>query len=90
MTDMYLDTVERSQADTNGFELLVCVSKILFNVLRLISFGLQTHQVSEIHALVSSSKPLLSWTARDAIQEAREACGGHGFLRVSSLFNYFR
>lgn len=33
--------------------------------------------MSEIHALVSSSKALLTWTARDAIQEAREACGGH-------------
>lgn len=33
--------------------------------------------MSEIHALISSSKALLTWTARDAIQEAREACGGH-------------
>lgn len=36
-----------------------------------------TKEVSEIHALISSSKALLTWTARDAIQEAREACGGH-------------
>lgn len=42
----------------------------------------QTQQVSEVHALVSSSKPLITWTARDAIQEAREACGGHGYLKV--------
>lgn len=55
---MYLSTVEKSRANSNGFEQL-------------------TKDVSEIHALVSSSKALLTWTARDAIQEAREACGGH-------------
>lgn len=38
---------------------------------------MKSHEVSEIHSLVSCSKPLLTWTARDAIQEAREACGGH-------------
>lgn len=41
--------------------------------------------MSEIHALVSCSKPLLTWTARDAIQEARECCGGHGYLRAANL-----
>uniref|UniRef100_A0A6M2DM39 Acyl-coenzyme A oxidase n=1 Tax=Xenopsylla cheopis TaxID=163159 RepID=A0A6M2DM39_XENCH len=44
-----------------------------------------TQKVAEIHALVSSSKPLVTWTARDAIQEAREACGGHGYLRAANL-----
>lgn len=33
MTDIYLDTVERSQADTNGFELLVSVSDMYINFL---------------------------------------------------------
>ncbi|XP_037044871.1 peroxisomal acyl-coenzyme A oxidase 3-like [Bradysia coprophila] len=66
LTDIYLETVEKSQADSNGFQLL-------------------TQKVSEIHALVSSSKPLLTWTARDAIQEAREACGGHGYLKAANL-----
>lgn len=41
--------------------------------------------VSEIHAIVSSAKPVLTWTCRDAIQESREACGGHGFLKGARL-----
>lgn len=41
--------------------------------------------VSEIHALVSSAKPLLTWSCRDATQECREACGGHGFLKSARL-----
>ncbi|XP_046840854.1 peroxisomal acyl-coenzyme A oxidase 3-like [Xenia sp. Carnegie-2017] len=39
----------------------------------------------EIHALSCSSKPLSAWAARDAIQECREACGGHGYLAVNRL-----
>lgn len=46
---------------------------------------LQTQAVTEIHALVSSSKPLYTWTTRDAIQEAREACGGHGYLKAANI-----
>lgn len=41
--------------------------------------------MSEIHALISSSKALLTWTARDAIQEAREACGGHVCILIDSI-----
>lgn len=36
---------------------------------------------AEIHAISSGVKPLTSWTTRDAIQECREACGGHGYLK---------
>lgn len=41
--------------------------------------------ISEIHAIISASKPLISWTCRDAIQECREACGGHGYLKATRL-----
>ncbi|XP_055836676.1 peroxisomal acyl-coenzyme A oxidase 3 [Episyrphus balteatus] len=66
LTSMYLDVIQRSQADSNGFDLL-------------------TQKVAEIHAIISSSKALITWTARDAIQEAREACGGHGYLKAAKL-----
>ncbi|XP_064619256.1 peroxisomal acyl-coenzyme A oxidase 3-like [Lineus longissimus] len=39
----------------------------------------------EIHAISCASKPLAGWTARDAVQECREACGGHGFFKVNRL-----
>ncbi|XP_050345374.1 peroxisomal acyl-coenzyme A oxidase 3-like [Nymphalis io] len=39
----------------------------------------------ELHALSASAKPLCAWAARDAIQVAREACGGHGYLRAAGL-----
>ncbi|XP_066246349.1 peroxisomal acyl-coenzyme A oxidase 3 isoform X1 [Euwallacea similis] len=41
--------------------------------------------VSEIHAVVSSAKALVTWSCRDAVQECREACGGHGFLKSARL-----
>ncbi|XP_041976993.1 peroxisomal acyl-coenzyme A oxidase 3-like [Aricia agestis] len=41
--------------------------------------------VSEIHALVSCSKPLLTWTVLEAAQQCREACGGHGYLKCANL-----
>ncbi|XP_015179263.1 PREDICTED: peroxisomal acyl-coenzyme A oxidase 3 [Polistes dominula] len=39
----------------------------------------------EIHALSSVVKPLCSWISRDAIQDCRESCGGHGYLKMSRL-----
>lgn len=40
---------------------------------------------AEIHAISSAAKPLAGWLARDAIQECREACGGHGYLRAAGI-----
>lgn len=38
----------------------------------------------EIHALSSATKPLCAWASRDAIQDCRESCGGHGYLKGKS------
>lgn len=37
----------------------------------------------EIHVLSCASKPVSSWTTQQVIQECREACGGHGYLKSS-------
>ncbi|ALC37996.1 CG9527 [Drosophila busckii] len=39
----------------------------------------------EIHAISSALKPYATWAARDGIQESREACGGHGYLKAATL-----
>uniref|UniRef100_A0A1L8EG58 Acyl-coenzyme A oxidase n=2 Tax=Haematobia irritans TaxID=7368 RepID=A0A1L8EG58_HAEIR len=39
----------------------------------------------EIHAVSSAGKPTCTWAARDGIQECREACGGHGYLKSTGL-----
>ena len=40
---------------------------------------------AELHALTSATKPVASWAAMAAIQECREACGGHGYLKCARL-----
>lgn len=66
LSGIYLETIEQSQAESNGFELL-------------------TQIVSELHALISSSKAMFTWITNAAIQEARECCGGHGYLKASNI-----
>lgn len=39
----------------------------------------------EMHALSSAAKPVCSWSARDGIQECRESCGGHGYLKCAQI-----
>ncbi|XP_074028511.1 peroxisomal acyl-coenzyme A oxidase 3 [Leptinotarsa decemlineata] len=39
----------------------------------------------EIHGVSSSSKPMAGWLMRDAIQESRETCAGHGYLKASGI-----
>lgn len=39
----------------------------------------------ELHALSSAAKPVCTWSARNGIQDCRESCGGHGYLKASQL-----
>ncbi|KAJ8680098.1 hypothetical protein QAD02_015885 [Eretmocerus hayati] len=39
----------------------------------------------EIHALSCATKPLCAWIGINAIQDCRESCGEHGYLKVSRL-----
>lgn len=42
----------------------------------------------EMHAISSAGKPICSWAVRDIIQDCREACGGHGYLKSARLGNF--
>lgn len=39
----------------------------------------------EIHGLSSGAKPLFGWVSQRGIQDCREACGGHGYLKASGI-----
>ncbi|XP_067125068.1 peroxisomal acyl-coenzyme A oxidase 3-like [Centruroides vittatus] len=43
------------------------------------------NRAMEFHALSCGIKSIAAWLARDAIQESREACGGHGYMKASGL-----
>ncbi|XP_051170141.1 peroxisomal acyl-coenzyme A oxidase 3-like [Leptopilina boulardi] len=57
-----------------------------YNILRMSdSKKLSMAESSEMHALISATKPLSTWSSQTAIQDCREACGGHGYLKASRL-----
>ncbi|GAB6023199.1 acyl-Coenzyme A oxidase [Chamberlinius hualienensis] len=73
---------------------LECFSKLYTTqyigfYLQLMSNEVENKEVAtaELHAVCSSVKAVASWTVRDAIQNCREACGGHGYLKISELGN---
>lgn len=41
--------------------------------------------LEELRAISSGAKAVASWFARDGIQECREACGGHGYLKATGI-----
>jgi acyl-CoA oxidase len=52
--------------------------------------GFQGEKVSveagmEMHSISSAGKPACGWLVRDCIQDCREACGGHGYLKCARL-----
>ncbi|KAK5644685.1 hypothetical protein RI129_005985 [Pyrocoelia pectoralis] len=57
--------------------------------LALIEHQLHESFRTEMHVILSAAKPLTTWSCQEAIQECREACGGHGFLKASG-FGYLR
>ncbi|XP_021963097.1 peroxisomal acyl-coenzyme A oxidase 3 [Folsomia candida] len=40
---------------------------------------------AELHGISAAAKPVAGWLARDTVQESREACGGHGYLKAAGI-----
>lgn len=47
--------------------------------------NVDSYLVLEMHAISSAGKAVCSWMVRDLIQDCREACGGHGYLKCAGL-----
>ncbi|XP_003737239.1 peroxisomal acyl-coenzyme A oxidase 3 [Galendromus occidentalis] len=45
----------------------------------------RTERGVELHIVSCAAKCFTSWLARDALQMAREACGGHGYLEAAGI-----
>ena len=42
----------------------------------------------QTHAISACLKPLIKWRTMAALQESREACGGHGYSQFSRFGNW--
>ncbi|GAB6023201.1 acyl-Coenzyme A oxidase, variant 2 [Chamberlinius hualienensis] len=67
-------------------------TKHLFHQFLMYNIYLMTNQLedketssAEMHAISCAVKPLSGLLAKNAIQNCREACGGHGYLKISRL-----
>lgn len=86
-TETYLIVIEKSASATDMSELVRTTSLIIkcCKIIYLNFTYFQTESVGEMHALISAAKPLMTSSCREAIQECRDACGGHGFLKSARL-----
>ena len=41
----------------------------------------------EIHVVSSAAKPISGWIVKDAIEDCREGCGGHGYLKGMKIIH---
>ncbi|XP_063359163.1 peroxisomal acyl-coenzyme A oxidase 3 [Cydia amplana] len=55
------------------------------NIMGSESAELAAARGAEMHALSSAVKPVCGWAARDGIQNCRECCGGHGYLKAAGI-----
>ncbi|XP_070504426.1 peroxisomal acyl-coenzyme A oxidase 3-like [Chironomus tepperi] len=63
------------------------IAKEYFDMLKktLVGEKVSPETGMEMHAISSSGKPICGWMVRDMIQDCREACGGHGYLKCAQL-----
>ncbi|KAJ0180775.1 hypothetical protein K1T71_004179 [Dendrolimus kikuchii] len=64
-------------------------TRLYLNIVEKSNAGIKvdhlSEAVAEVHAMVSCSKPLITWCTLHAAQQCREACGGHGYLKAANL-----
>ncbi|KAK9504681.1 hypothetical protein O3M35_010955 [Rhynocoris fuscipes] len=65
-----------------SFKYIDCVAKSRNGEMNMRQMS---QMVGGIHAFVCCSKALVTWTSQQAIQECREACGGHGYHKAAGF-----